>query len=255
MSADTEATASELFSLAGRVALITGGCGYLGSAMSRALAEAGASVVVTSREASRARAAAATLPVVEAARHVGVALDHQRPQHAALGARRGGNGHESLRADWTEVTPEQFSQQLTNATGHFELSRLVRDRAVQRGSPASIVLLGSMYGLVGSYPDVYAGLSEASPVAYRVLKGGIIHLTRHLAVYWAKDAVRVNCFSPGPFPKPKSAGVVERLCAKSPMGRMGRPEKLKGAIVFLASDASFHKTGQNLVIDGGWTAW
>jgi gluconate 5-dehydrogenase len=113
-----------------------------------------------------------------------------------------------------------------------------------------------MYGLVGSYPDAYEGVAAASPVAYHALKGGILQMTRHLAVYWAKDGVRVNSLSPGPFPADKaSAAMVERLKAKSPMGRMGRPDELKGAVVFLASDASSYMTGQNLVIDGGWTAW
>jgi len=81
-------------------------------------------------------------------------------------------------------------------------------------------------------------------------------MTRHLAVYWARDQVRVNCLSPGPFPPNRiSRELVVRLSKKSPMGRMGRPEELKGAVVFLASDASSYMTGQNLVVDGGWTAW
>ena len=81
-------------------------------------------------------------------------------------------------------------------------------------------------------------------------------MTRHLGVYWAKDRVRVNCLSPGPFPGPQApAEMVERLTAKSPMGRMGSPQDLKGALVFLASNASSYVTGQNLIVDGGWTAW
>ena len=63
------------------------------------------------------------------------------------------------------------------------------------------MLIGSMYGVVGSYPDAYDGIAPASPVAYHALKGGIVQMTRHLAVYWAKDGVRVNCLSPGPFPR------------------------------------------------------
>lgn len=267
MSQDlSEPTVQQLFSLAGRVALITGASGYLGSAMSRALAEAGASVVVTSRDGEKATRVADALPVVGAASHAGVALDHMRPDTLAGAldeaiARSGpidvlvNNGNDLARADWTTVTSQQFSATLDNATGYFELSRLVRDRAVERGRPASIVLLGSMYGLVGSYPQVYEGLSEASPVAYQVLKAGVIHLTRHLAVYWAADGVRVNCLSPGPFPKAKAGGVEDRLTSMSPMRRMGQPAELKGAVVFLASDASSYMTGQNLVIDGGWTAW
>jgi NAD(P)-dependent dehydrogenase (short-subunit alcohol dehydrogenase family) len=81
-------------------------------------------------------------------------------------------------------------------------------------------------------------------------------MTRHLAVYWAKDHVRVNTLSPGPFPSSKAeARLVERLNSRTPMGRVGEPDELKGAIIFLASDASSFMTGQNLVIDGGWTAW
>ena len=114
-----------------------------------------------------------------------------------------------------------------------------------------------MYGVVGSYPDAYEGICDASPVGYHALKGGIVHMTRHLAAYWASDNIRVNCLSPGPFPNPESApaAMVERLCEKLPMKRMGINHELKGVIVFLASDASSYMTGQNLIIDGGWTAW
>lgn len=235
--------------------------------MCRALAEAGASVVATSRDEARAREFANSLPQVGAARHYGIALDHMRPDNLEASFQQavslaGGvdilvnNGHEALAADWTTVTAEEFSRQLENTTGYFELSKLVRDHAVMRSAPASIILVGSMYGVVGSYPDVYAGVSIASPVAYQTLKGGIIQMARHLAVYWAPDSVRVNCLSPGPFPGPNApAELVERLKAKSPLGRMGKPEELKGAIVLLASDASSYMTGQNLIVDGGWTAW
>jgi gluconate 5-dehydrogenase len=262
-----EPTVQQLFSLESKVALLTGGCGHLGSAMARALAEAGASVVLTSRDKAKAEAATRSLPAVGSARHLGLALDHMTPESLperfAAALNHAGridvlinNGHEALAADWTDVTPEQFSRQLANATGYFELARLVRNHAVSRGAPASIVMLGSMYGVVGSYPEAYESICPASPVAYHALKGGIIHLTRHLAVYWAKDRVRVNCLSPGPFPRDLApAAMVERLCQKSPMGRMGRPSELKGTVVFLASEASSYMTGQNLIIDGGWTAW
>jgi gluconate 5-dehydrogenase len=127
---------------------------------------------------------------------------------------------------------------------------------VQRNAPGSIVNIGSMYGQVGSYPDAYQDICGASPVSYHVLKGGIIHMTRHLAVYWARDHVRVNCLSPGPFPgKSAPEGLVERLEVRSPMGRMGQPHELKGALLLLASDAGSYMTGQNVTVDGGWTAW
>ncbi len=166
------------------------------------------------------------------------------------------NGHEALGKDWTTVGYEEFSRHLVNAAGYFELSRLVRNEAVARNHGASIILLGSMYGVVGSYPDAYQDVCPASPVAYHALKGGLVHMTRHLAVYWARDNVRVNCLSPGPFPNQNAPqAMVERLCKKSPLGRMGSPFELKGAVVFLASQASSYVTGQNLLVDGGWTAW
>jgi gluconate 5-dehydrogenase len=256
-----------LFDLAGKRALITGATGHLGSAMARALAEAGAAVIATSRELTQARAVAAALPSPGGARHSGAALDQMVPeqldkQFAALVETAGpidilvNNGHEAEAADWTNITPAQFTRQLANATGYFVLARLVRNHTVERNGAASIILLGSMYGLVGSYPDAYADVCAASSVAYHALKGGVVHMTRHLAVYWARDQVRVNCLSPGPFPPERiSRTLVERLCTKSPMRRMGTPAELKGAVVFLASDASSYMTGQNLVIDGGWTAW
>ncbi len=262
-----EPTVHELFDLSGRVVLITGGTGHLGSAMSRALAEAGASVVLTSRDADRARVAAESLPRAEAARHLGIALDHMDPPSIERGFDEAlglagrvdalvNNANEPLPDDWTTVTAEAFSRHLANATGYFLLARLTRDHVVGRGAPASIIQLGSMYGQVASYPDAYEGVCPASPVAYHTLKGGILQMTRHLAAYWARDRVRVNSLSPGPFPGAKApAAMVERLREKLPMRRMGLPFELKGAVVFLASDASSFMTGQNLVIDGGWTAW
>ncbi|MGD9724166.1 MAG: SDR family oxidoreductase [Pirellulales bacterium] len=262
-----EPTVLQLFDLTGRAALVTGGCGHLGSAMCRALAEAGATVVVSSRDAARASAYAQTLPQPGGATHYGIALDHLQPDSLATGFRQAvtlagqvdilvNNGHEQQAADWKTVTHEEFSRQLENASGYFALAKLARDHAVERQASLNIIMLGSMYGVVGSYPEVYEGIGSASPVAYHALKGGILQMTRHLAVYWAGDGVRVNALSPGPFPGPQApAELVERLKQKAPLGRMGAPYELKGAVVFLASDASSYVTGQNLVVDGGWTAW
>lgn len=264
---DPRPSVQQLFDLSGRVALITGASGFLGTAMAEALAEAGARVVVGSRDLKKGQAAAEGLGGPAAGQHLAVVIDHMDETSIMRGfdeaiTLTGGidvlinNGHEALGVDWHNVTGEQFTHHLANATGYFLLARAVRDHAVQRSATASIVMLGSMYGVVGSYPDAYEGVCAASPVAYHTLKGGILHLTRHLAVYWAKDGVRVNCLSPGPFPSAAApAQMVERLKTKSPMGRMGQPHELKGAAVFLASDASSYVTGQNLIVDGGWTAW
>jgi NAD(P)-dependent dehydrogenase (short-subunit alcohol dehydrogenase family) len=267
MPEKTAPSIQQLFDLTGRVALITGASGHLGVAMANALAESGCCVVVGSRKLETARRTAAALGGKERGRHLSVALNHLDEQSLRRGfasaIKQAGhidvlvnNGHEILAADWRTVTGRQFTRQLANATGYFLLARLVRDHAVRRKSPASIILLGSMYGQVASYPDVYASIGPANPAAYQTLKAGIVQLTRHLAVYWARDGVRVNCLSPGPFPLPGAAPkVVKRLKSKSPLRRMGQPFEIKGAIAFLASDASSYVTGHNLAVDGGWTAW
>jgi NAD(P)-dependent dehydrogenase (short-subunit alcohol dehydrogenase family) len=262
-----EPSVGQLFDLSGKVALVTGGTGYLGSAMARALAEAGAQVVISSRQQPLAVRAAAELPAVAAGAHLGVELNHMEEASLEAGFNAAldqlgqidvlvNNGHEPLGNDWSTVTGEQFTRQLANATGYFLLARLLRNHVVQRHASGSVIFVGSMYGVVGSYPDAYAGISSASPVAYQTLKAGVVQMTRHLAVYWGDDRVRVNCLSPGPFPQPQApAELIKRLTQKSPMRRMGKPHELKGAVVFLASEASSYLTGHNLLIDGGWSAW
>jgi NAD(P)-dependent dehydrogenase (short-subunit alcohol dehydrogenase family) len=263
----TEPTIQNLFDLTGKVALITGGSGYLGGAFSRALAEGGASVVIASRAKERAEQVAANLPSPNGAAHFGVQLDQLDEESLNAGFDAAveaagqvdiliNNGQQGHPLDLTDVTGEAFSEDLKNATGYFLLARRFRDHVVSRKAHGSVVMIGSMYGVVGSYPDAYEDICTASPVQYHALKGGIIHMTRHLACYWARDGVRVNCLSPGPFPSEKAPReMVERLKTKLPMRRMGEPHELKGSLILLASDAGTYITGQNLLVDGGWTAW
>ncbi len=257
-----------LFDLGGLTILLTGATGHLGRALAHGLAHAGARLVVSSRKLASAVLIADELASPTGARHVATQIDHidhDSLQHdferavAEVGTLDGliANGHQGNAADWKSVTSDEFNQQLQNATGYFMLARLLRDHLVSRSASGSVIFLGSMYGLVGSYPDAYAGIRPASPVAYHALKGGLIQMTRHLAVYWAPDKVRVNCLSPGPFPTqtPANEKLIENLTQHSPMGRMGHAEELVGPAIFLASNASSYVTGHNLVVDGGWTAW
>ena len=261
-------TVKELFDLTGRGALITGGAGYLGTAFSEALSEAGATVVLSSRTVERAERAVAALPTPDGQQHIPLEMDHKDEESLktgfALAVEQAGridilvnNGTGGATDDLTTVSGEQFIDQMANVVGYFLLARIFRDHVIARQASGSIVNLGSMYGVVGSYPDAYEGLVSASPVSYHALKGGIVHMTRHLAAYWARDNIRVNCLSPGPFPNfgKVPAEMVERLCGKSPMGRMGLPYELKGTLLLLASDAGSYITGQNILIDGGWTTW
>ena len=266
-TSEQEPTISELFDLSGKVALVTGASGCLGRAFATALVKAGATVVIGSRTKERAESAAAQLTDSKGGTHYGVAIDYLDEGSIQSGfeeaTRAAGrvdilinNGHERDAHDLTNIEAQDFNRVLANSTGYFLLARHLRDHVVERKAAGNVVMIGSMYGVVGSYPDAYEGVSPASPVSYQALKGGIVQMTRHLAVYWAKDGVRVNCLSPGPFPPDNApAEMVKRLITKSPMGRMGKPSELKGSLVFLASDASSYVTGQNLLVDGGWTAW
>jgi gluconate 5-dehydrogenase len=268
MKNTTEQHVMNLFSLKGKVAIVTGACGWLGAAMSRALAEAGARVVATSRTQSQAVEFATTL---SGHGHLGICFSQDDtdsiPSFVSSVIEQMGqidilvnNAYGGPAPDIESATADDFNRAYhTGVTGYFLLARDVARHLRARQCPGSIINIGSMYGLVASYPSAYEGVPANSPPNYHALKGGIVHLTRHLAAYWAKDNIRVNTLSPGPFPKPavrdRAEGMVERLEEKVPLGRMGRPEELKGAVVLLASNAGSYITGQNLLVDGGWTAW
>lgn len=285
------------FDMAGKVALITGGCGWLGTAFCLALAEVGATVVVSSRELSKAEAQAASLPTPKGQKHAGVALDQSdedslKKGFAAAAAAAGhvdvliNNGLQAPSGDIDTVTFDDFHKMQLNNAGYFCLGRELKDHCVARNVGGAVVNIGSMYGQVwvllfpapqslpsylhlpyslpyfltygqvGSYPDAYSRPGGASPIGYHCLKGGTIHMTRHMAAYWAEHGIRVNCLSPGPFPSAACPPEVRgKLETKLPMGRMGKPAELKGALVLLASDAGSFMTGQNITVDGGWTAW
>ena len=262
-----EPTIQELFDLTGKTALVTGGAGWLGSSFARGLAEAGATVVVSSRDTTRSQQTAMQLPSPGGAKHYGIQLDHMDPtaleKSFASAIETAGkldilinNGLEAIPKGIDDVTFDEFARHQSNNAGYFALARLLHNHLVKRGAPGNIVMIGSMYGVVGSYPDAYEGLDFRSPVAYHTLKGGTIQLTKHLAVYWAQDNVRVNCLSPGPFPKDTVEDeIITRLSTKNPMKRMGRPYELKGALLLLTSDAGSYITGENILVEGGWTAW
>ena len=263
-----ERNVKDLFSLNDKVAIVTGACGWLGSAMSRALAEAGARVVVTSRDEKRAEEFAGTL---HGSGHLGLGFGQGEtdtiPAFVSQVVDRLGqidvlvnNAYGATAPEIDTATAEDFDQSYhVGVTGYFFLARETMLHMRRRQAPGSIINIASMYGVVASYPDAYVGLPANSPPNYHALKGAVIHLTRHLAVYWAGYNIRVNALSPGPFPRQgvdkANPGFIARLEQKVPLGRVGRPDELKGAIVLLASDAGSYITGQNLLVDGGWTAW
>jgi len=149
-----------------------------------------------------------------------------------------------------------------NLTGVMLACKVVGPIMVRQGK-GTIVNLGSDVGVISPDQRIYepddgtgyAGVPFNTPVFYSVSKAGVIHLTKHLATLWARKGVRVNCFSPAGVYRDHDDAFVARLVERIPMGRMGAVNEYKGAIVFLASDASSFMTGHNLVMDGGRSIW
>ena len=124
---------------------------------------------------------------------------------------------------------------------------------MQQQGRGSIINIASIYGVVSNDPTLYEGTSMVQPPTYNFVKAGMINFTRYLACYYGASGIRANCLSPGGYFNNQPPSFVERYSRRVPLGRMMGHEDLQGAVVFLASDASAYVTGQNLLVDGGWT--
>ena len=141
-----------------------------------------------------------------------------------------------------------------NLTGTFLGCQIVGSEMKKNGS-GSIINIASLYGVVSPNHRIYDDTEIRQPVAYSVSKSGVIALTKYVATLWAKDGVRVNCITPGGIFNDHEGLFLERFEKLNPIGRMSKKEELRGGLIFLASEASSHVIGHNLIIDGGWTVW
>jgi NAD(P)-dependent dehydrogenase (short-subunit alcohol dehydrogenase family) len=255
----------DLFRLDGRIALVTGGTGILGRPIAAALAEAGATVVVASRDEDRCRGFAAGLSKsglkVEGERLDLSSEDEIRNLRDRILNRHGrldilfNNAVARSGGDLRHVTAEQWNEAMqVNSTGVFLASQIFSE-PMQAQRAGSIINISSIYGMVGPNFSIYEGTSIVNPVNYAFAKSGIIGLTRYLAAFLGPFGVRVNCLSPGGVWTPDTPEVFnQNYSARTLVGRMALSEDIKGAALFLASDASAYVTGQNIPVDGGWTS-
>jgi NAD(P)-dependent dehydrogenase (short-subunit alcohol dehydrogenase family) len=250
-----------LFELAGKVALITGGSRGLGLQMAEALAEMGCRIAITARKADELEAARSHLRQAGGDVHT-VAFDLQRYEHVSTlvddvtanlgeidilvnnaGATWGAPAAEYPDAAWHKVIN-------LNVNAPFFLTREVGRRCMLPRRRGKIVNVASIAGLGG-------GARGVRTIAYNTSKAAAINFTRALACEWGGYNVNVNAICPGFFPSKMSAGLLEEIgddvVADTPLQRLGGDEDLKGTIVFLASEASRHITGQCIVVDGGRT--
>jgi NAD(P)-dependent dehydrogenase (short-subunit alcohol dehydrogenase family) len=253
------------FSLAGRVALVTGGAGHLGRPICRGLAEAGAEVLVNGRDAAKAENFAAELRGLG---HSAQALpfdvtDFERAAGIVDGLGRldilvNNAGPVQTGSIETAASSAFASAAAGIVEAAFALTRAAIPLMRVRGG--SVINIASMYGTVSPDPHIYGSSGFNNPPQYGAAKAGLIQLTRYMACHLAPDLIRVNAVSPGPFP-PRDRLATEQpdflraLELKVPMGRVGRADEMAGVIIFLAGDASSYVTGANIPVDGGWTAW
>jgi len=250
----------EMFDLKGRVAMVTGGGRGIGAKMAEGLAEAGANLVLCSRKVETCEKTARELAKlgvkalamgcdVRSPKEIQSVVDETIRKFGRLDILVNNSG-----TNWG-ATPEEFPLEgwqkvmETNLTGVFLFSQIA-GRAMIRQKGGRIINIASIMGVVGTEGEV------AEAIAYSASKGAVINFTKDLAAKWAKYNIRVNAIAPGWFPTDMTQWVLgahgQRILAHIPMRRYGEADELKGATVFLASDASRYVTGIILPVDGGY---
>lgn len=265
---------SQLFRLDERIALITGAGGHLGQSMVNALCEVGCHVILNGRNKDELESLAHHLSL-QGQRVSVQAFDITQEHLIEENIRIIDNQYNRLdiivnnayagKAGTIETSEWEDFDKAYNicVTSSFKLIQsaksLLEKSAQKTLGGSSIINIASMYGMVSPDPSIYGDSGANNPPYYGSAKGGLIQLTRYLACHLAHLKIRVNSISPGAFPpleiKDTNPSFHQQLCNKNPMKRIGNSDELKGALFFLASDASSYVTGINLPVDGGWTAW
>jgi NAD(P)-dependent dehydrogenase (short-subunit alcohol dehydrogenase family) len=257
--------ALDLFRLDRKVAVVTGGAGTVGKAIVRALAEAGALVVAASRNVAACQEYATALNSeglnVEGARCDLASEQEIRDLRDEVLRRHGAadilfnNGLARHGGDLRHTTGADLDASLqVNATGLILACQMFSELMQERRS-GSIVNICSIYGVVAPDFALYQGMRLGTRIDYAFIKGGMLSLTRYLACYLAPFGVRVNSLSPGAIQTPDlPESFVSSYSRRVPLGRLAQAWEMQGAALFLASEASTYVTGQNIIVDGGWTA-
>ena len=266
-------TVKDLMSLDGKTALITGGGGHIGLAVAKAFAELGANIALLDIDGEAAQNNADEISTNFDTRPMVIELDIAKDEAlrkvpTQVAAQFGGldilvnnaafAGDKNL-SGWAVPFHQQSIESWraavdVNLTSVFSLCQASAELLSSSASQGCIINMASIYGVVAPDNSLYEGTNMGNPSAYGASKGGLIQFTRYLATELAPH-VRANSISPGGLWRNQDERFVKRYEEKTPLGRMGVEEDLVGAAVFFASDLSAYITGQNLLVDGGWTAW
>jgi len=263
---------NNLFDLKDRIAIITGGGGLLATEHAVALASFGARIVLADLNEDKCKEASTALKekgfdVTARTCDVTKKSDWQKLANDIINdfgkidilINNAGFTNQSKTANF-DSTFENFPLEDWNAvmnvnlTGSFLGCQVVGSHMLNQGK-GSIINMASLYGVVSPNHRIYPGTGISQPVAYSVSKHAVIGLTKYLATLWAEKGVRVNALTPGGVFNNHQGLFPERFAQLNPAGRMSRKDELQGAVVYLASDASSHVIGHNLIVDGGWTLW
>lgn len=261
-----------LMDLSGRWALITGGAGHLGSVLAEALAEAGANLLILDTQIEAGQALLQRLQTQYGIQGEALSIDLQDtpalqalPDHIQQQCGRldvlihaaalvGTSDLKGWGVPFEEQNIDTWRLALeVNLTAAFALTQACTP-LLRASGQGSIVNIGSIYGVLGPQMSLYAGTSMGNPAAYAASKGALVQMTRWLATALAPE-IRVNMISAGGIWRNQAPAFVERYTAHTPLGRMATEEDFKGAVLYFASDLSRYVTGQNLMVDGGWSAW
>ncbi|OGQ05488.1 MAG: short-chain dehydrogenase [Deltaproteobacteria bacterium RIFCSPLOWO2_12_FULL_44_12] len=240
----------ELIDLKGRKALVTGGVGHIGHVCCEVIQELGGEVKILDLPECDLRGEEATRNFVRQTVVAMNGLDIFIHSAAYVGTTK--------LAGWAAPFENQTvsaweEAQRVNVTSAFVIVQEAK-KVLEASGYGSVILLDSIYGVVGPDMRLYEGTEMHNPVGGCVSKGALLQLMRYLATFLAPK-VRVNAISPGGIWRNQPESFQERYVARTPLKRMGREEDVKGAIAYLASDLSRYVTGHNLLVDGGWTIW
>lgn len=257
------------FDLTDKVVVVTGAVGLVGREFCEAIAQFGGVVVVADIPQANPEGFAATLSEKHDRVMLGVAVDVSRKADVnqlldkvieAYGRVDGlVNAHQNkshlVFEPFEQVSEENWDTVVEiNLKGTFLTCQVIGSYMAKKGS-GSIVNLPSTYSVVAPNQNLYEGTSLGCPAAYSASKGGIDALSRYLASYWAASGVRVNMVTPHGVWNHHETQFEENFARFSPMKRMSQSHEVAGALVFLLSDASSYTTGDNLLVEGGWTVW
>lgn len=256
---------SDLFSLTGKVAVVTGGAGRLGPSIVEGLARQGARVYLADLQGAIAEAPFG-MPKGEGITPIPLDITDEGSVASAISSIVKETGRLDVwvnnayprTTDWGDaidkLSMESWRKNVDmHMNGYFLCSRLAAERMKTQGD-GTIISLGSIYGVLGPDFSVYEGTKMTMPAAYSAIKGGIINMIRYFAAWYGPSGVRANCVSPGGIYNPEQPETfVEKYSARCPMRHMGDADDVVGAIMYLSSRAGKYVNGHNLIVDGGWS--